>query len=119
RYHHCAAFDGEQVVVFGGLGPASADTWRWDGSEWTDAAPSTLPPLTDGCTMAYHAANDEVVMFTRTAQTWIWDGADWSQRTPATSPPALYAAVMASDDARSQVILFGGALSGTVQDKTW
>ena len=45
RGHHAMAFDSARgrVVLFGGS-PRTADTWEWDGSDWTRRFPQTIPP---------------------------------------------------------------------------
>jgi hypothetical protein len=116
------AYDGatSQVVLFSGAtgtGPLrTADTWIWDGTTWSRAAPATSPRARQGAVMAYDAATEQLVLFggatgTRSgliSDTWVWDGTTWSQAAPATSPPARRDASMAYDPATRQLVLFGG-----------
>jgi hypothetical protein len=73
RFWHTMAFDSRQgnTVLFGGdhlnsvaykLGPIN-DTWLWDGSQWTQVFPSTLPRHRAQHTMAYDSARGRTVLF--------------------------------------------------------
>jgi hypothetical protein len=125
RHFSVMAYDAAtgQVVLFSGeMGsrvsspPRAADTWIWDGTTWSQAAPATSPPARQGAVMAYDAATGQLVLFggatgTRSgllSDTWVWDGTTWSQAAPTTSPPARYSASMAYDPATQQLVLFGG-----------
>src|SRR5438094_827110 len=115
-----------QVVLFGGGDPRNfADTWTWDGVDWTQRTPAHSPSGRRGMGMTYDAARAQVVMFGGynggfLADTWTWDGTDWTQRTPAHAPPARFGMGMTYDAARSQVVLFGGITgpAGSLGD-TW
>ena len=138
RDAHAMAYDAVrgQVVLFGGnnsdLGGALADTWVWDGTNWTNKTPSNSansPPKQVWHTMAYDAARDRIVLFSGAgsspnfSDTWVWDGSTWAKKTPpnpANSPSLRIWESMAYDKARGQVILFGGYdLGGTLFDDTW
>jgi hypothetical protein len=106
-----------QVVLFGGGVGASvyADTWVWDGNNWTQEYPANSPPARSGHALAYDAARGQVVLFGGNnadsmilRDTWVWDGTNWAQAFPASSPPARTEFAMAYDSARAQVTLFGG-----------
>jgi IPT/TIG domain-containing protein/galactose oxidase-like protein len=120
-----------RTVLFGGTdnvnGTVRGDTWEWDGTNWTQAAPATSPSARSGHAMVYDAARGRTVLFggsdafgNPSAETWEWDGASWSNVTPATSPPARYFHDMAYDPIRARVVLFGGfiAFDSRVND-TW
>ncbi len=134
RSSHATAYDAarQRVVVFGGsIGPGFsgivADTWEWDGTNWTQKFPATSPSprLTAG--MAYDEARQQVVLFgggpgspTGFADTWVWDGTNWTQKFPATSPPARAGSPLAYDTIRGQTVLFGGTADGvTFFNDTW
>ncbi len=95
------------VVLFGGaagsagsgssqLNPADllADTWTWDGSAWTQLAPSSSPPARAGGAMTYDPVRKVVLLwggFTAQGQSadfWSWNGSDWAQIRTTTAPPA-------------------------------
>lgn len=118
-----SAFDKsrEQVVVFGGFGTDArdlADTWTWNGQNWsevTPAFPALSPSARRAAAMAYDDERDEVVLFggfnpglAVFGDTWTWDGAAWELKTPLRSPPPLYDAAMVYDEARGEVVMFGG-----------
>jgi hypothetical protein len=57
------AADGS-VLLFGGRDRSRSldDTWRWDGSSWTQAHPATSPPPLDNPQMTYDPVNHDVVL---------------------------------------------------------
>src|ERR1019366_6529671 len=129
------------VVLFGGASANSNllnDTWVWDGSNWTQKSPQTIPPARYGLAMAYDSTHGQVVLFgganppsgtsLRAAggtypetlgDTWVWDGSNWTQKSPQTSPPARAAHGMAYDSAHRQVVLFAGEANGNFLGDTW
>jgi len=131
-----------QVVLFGGDASAPgfsssylADTWTWDGNDWTVQHPSTVPPPRVQATMAYDNATRQVVLFGGIAQgpshmfgppllgdTWTWDGRDWVQRHSPQSPGARAYAGMGYDSSGHDVVLVGGITSGSIAlilNDTW
>ncbi len=123
------AFDGSNVVLFGGSDgvtgdPSLGDTWIWNGSSWNQQD-VTSPPAREQATMAYDAAQSQVVLFGGSAinggssllsDTWTWDGTTttWTSQSPATSPSARLGAMMAYDAVLSQMVLFGGENSSNL-----
>jgi hypothetical protein len=119
RYCFGIAYDAArgQVVLFGGYPPVGrdllADTWTWDGTDWTEQHPTNNPPGSGCPGMSYDSARHQVVLSVpednpRTNQTWTWDGTDWTQQHPVTAPWAATAPSMAYDGARRRTVLFGG-----------
>jgi uncharacterized protein (TIGR03437 family) len=101
-----------QVVMFGGLGLTTLnDTWVWDGTNWTQKFPQTVPPARQYHAMAYDSAHGQVVMFGGVAasDTWVWDGTNWAQKSPKNSPPARSYPAMAYDSVHGVVVMFGGS----------
>jgi hypothetical protein len=94
-----------------------ADTWEWDGANWTQRA-NEGPPPRGGHRMVYDSARGVVVMFggyvgvgnqyTDLGDTWEWDGSSWIQRA-TTGPSPRYLHAMAYDRDRAVTVLFGGA----------
>jgi len=83
RYNHVMAFDpsGPQVLMFGGVenftNICGADTWAWNGFDWTQLSPTTSPACKEAGGMDYDAATGEVLMFggvggTPADQTWLF-----------------------------------------------
>jgi galactose oxidase-like protein len=121
RNEHALAYDSGhgQVVLFGGTNAANtaflADTWVWDGANWTQKSPSTSPPGRYFHAMAYDALHRQVVLFGGKGasgllgDTWVWDGTNWTQKFPTNNPPARAEHAMAYDSLHGQVVLFGGS----------
>ena len=115
------------VVLFGGASGSNlfADTWIWDGTEWTQVA-DTGPAARSGHSLAYDSARNRVVLFGgRTGtnpvvgDTWEWDGTEWTQ-VQDVGPSARRAHAMAFDPTASRVVLFGGAgANNEGLDDTW
>jgi hypothetical protein len=82
------------IVLFGGHGANGllADTWVWDGSNWTQQNPSTSPSARQSAGLASFVPGGELVLFggeTATGtvtDTWIWRGDTWKQANPSSSP---------------------------------
>ncbi len=125
-----------KVVLFGGMSAVGntsllADTWTWDGTDWTEQHPAISPPARDFASMSYDAATGQLVLFggTRIAglppipsnDTVEWGG-NWTQQHPATVPPSRIQAGMAYDAATHTLVLFGGFHVGNGVDQlqdTW
>ncbi len=123
RTYHAMVWDGErrEIVLFGGIGPpaepggaALADTWVWNGANWTRKTPTTSPPGRYAHAMAWDPVRKQVILFggdrdwsaRRVGKARPWDSggsassipvdplADpgstppgrWRWRTPASSP---------------------------------
>lgn len=105
--------DGGQGQVYAG---GFADTWSWDGANWTEVRPKASPPPRSEAAMTYDDQKGELVLFggvsgqgaTFLNDTWIWDGTNWSLRSPSASPPPRIGATIAYDPAVGRVVLFGG-----------
>jgi hypothetical protein len=115
----------QRTVLFGGGGAPLADTWEWDGSNWTLRSPTSRPPARRSHAMTYDVTRQRTVLFggydgTRgLSDTWEWDGSNWTLRSPPSSPTARSNFAMAYDATRQRVVLFGGLdSSGHVAD-TW
>lgn len=117
----CMAYDQarQQTVLFSGTdatGVDAAETWIWDGANWTQKSPAHSPLPRDLCAMAFDAAHGQVVLFGGRpsaddgdfADTWTWNGNDWTEQHPATSPTSRALISMVYDGARRNVMLFGG-----------
>jgi len=138
RENHAMAYDATNpnpsqrvVLLFGGrsgdVAPYTynADTWAWDGTEWTLRA-STGPPARWKHAMAYDRQRNRVLLFggenaagQALPDTWEWDATSWTQvQTPGPSARADHA--MAYDDTWKRMVLFGGRTqSGEVKGDTW
>lgn len=111
------------VLLFGGQGPSGplADTWRWNGSDWTQIATPHSPPATAWHALAYDDSRQRVVLFggSGNAGTWEFDGADWRVVATLHAPTTRTGHAMTYDSARQRVVLFGGlGATGCLAD-TW
>ena len=111
------------VVLFGGMADHPvppymlmlADTWEWNGSNWTQLFPANSPPARFLHGLAYDTQTGRTVLFGGGdyaatpviiyADTWEWSGVNWVQLSPATSPPAIGGHTMAYDAARSMLVM--------------
>ncbi len=67
RVLHAMAYDPvrQRVVLFGGLdssNPRLADTWEWDGAQWTQLLTETSPPGRKDHGLAYDGARQRLVL---------------------------------------------------------
>jgi hypothetical protein len=133
RINHVMAYDGYNVMLFGGqadssLGGYLRDTWTWGGSSWVRKSPTTSPfgrHLAEACRSTTTALN--ATMFggyggnaKLVNETWKWDGylQNWTQQSPATSPPARIGHCMAGGP--TFLVMFGGSNSaGECKNDTW
>jgi hypothetical protein len=102
------------------------DTWEWDGNNWTERKPTTIPLVRFGHAMAYDSARQRIVLFSGAIgppasadDTWEWDGNNWTQRKPATIPLRRVGHALAYDAARQRILLFGGSTSLGTYGDTW
>jgi len=112
-------YDGRRgkVVLLGGADQSSApaDTWEYDGTEWTRSS-SPGPRGARTLRMVFDAARGKVVLFGMfevdpfqlpVAQTWEWDGTSWVLRA-ATTGPEVGPQPIAYDALRARVVLVAG-----------
>jgi hypothetical protein len=121
-FTHAMAFDSDRdrVVLFGGqsiVAPSTAftQTWEFDGTDWIQRLPATVPLGRFSAVMAYDPLRGETVLFGGSlagggvgGDTWIWNGLDWSPRATGVSPPPRFGASMTFDVARGVMVLTGG-----------
>src|SRR5262245_15222581 len=134
RALHAIAYDSSRgrVVLFGGMTVPSrqmlAETWEYDGSDWTQVSTVVTPPGRTGHALAFDAAHNLVVLFAGSGQTfntcygdtWTYDGVSWVPRIVTIQPPARHEHAMAYDSARGRVVVFGGVgCSGPTLGDTW
>jgi hypothetical protein len=127
--HAMATLANGRILLFGGKTDAAvnssavADTWEWNGSEWTLLSNSG-PAARAGHTLAFDSARNRLVLFggldangAVLGDTWEWTGNSWTQAA-TTGPSPRFAHTMAYDPARQRTILFGGFGPGLLGD-TW
>jgi hypothetical protein len=111
------AFDARRgrVVLFGGIvslqagGDPVAETWEYDGGNWSRAAPPVAPPGLAGAPMVFDAARGQTVLYdTARGATWEYNGATW-RRSPAIPPSIGPRYSMAYDARRHYTVVFDGS----------
>jgi hypothetical protein len=111
------SYDGTGIVLFGGqTSTYVSDTWRWNGTTWTEYTGAPHPGARSGGTIAYDAVRRVAVLYGGTlasfspyTDTWEWNGTGWAQRPTTISPPSRLNAAMTYDDLRERIVLFGGS----------
>jgi hypothetical protein len=117
------------LITTGPSGHPELETWRWDGSTWTELHPAHSPSAPDGDpTMAYDPASRQIVLLAGTGpvggggvadfgptetETWTWDGTDWTGHGASAVPPAAGGQALAADPATGQLLRVG---TGGYQD---
>lgn len=110
---HTLLFGGAQTM-FGNFN----DTWRFDGTTWTQFAPTVSPSARPGIALACDTLRGVVVMYgggntsffggPSVDETWEWNGSTWTMVTTTTTPGGLGGYGIAYDSARNRTVLYGG-----------
>ena len=122
--------DGTNIYMFGGKGSglSSPDTWKFDGTNWTNLNPSVQPQLRYGSSFNYISnIPNKLYMFGgfkngigQTNETWEYDIVlnTWTQLNPSTSPSPRYYMGYASSN--EEIVIFGGTnITNVLFDETW
>ncbi len=114
------------TVLFGGSTATgvSAQTWVYNGNNWSLKTPATTPPPRTGHGVAGDIARRVVLMFGGSGlgglglnDTWEWNGIDWVARGMGASAPADRSGhAMAWNQQTGRVVMFGG---NPALDETW
>jgi cysteine-rich repeat protein len=106
-----------------------ADTWEWDGRQWTQVATAINGVLGRAFAgMAYDSARHVMLKFggcvdlppcVPSAETGTYDGKSWTRQTPLSLPPIRNGHGMAFDPKRARVVVFGGTAQDMVFDDVW
>ncbi len=125
RRGHMMAWDSDRnaVVVFGGGGVLTSDTWEW-ASGW--AQPPTTGPTPRGFgAMVFDNALHKCVMFGGWSNgfnyfndTSTWDGTNWATLPSANPPHQRGFHSMAYDTARDTIVLYGGLWNSSTSSNT-
>jgi hypothetical protein len=121
------------TYLFGGLFSIDkwdeifGDMWAWDGVDWQQLFPSTLPPVRLDAQMVFDPVHQNILLFGGGSyaaplnDTWIWDSGTWTELHPAHHPSYFfYVSGMTYDEGRQQVVLFGSDFSDNAEHRqTW
>lgn len=133
------AFDSSRnrIVMFGGSDPSvsvrTAETWEWDGTNWTRKTPTVSPYERLWHAMAFDPQRNRTILFGGdhlqpyylgdTNDTWEWDGSQWTRDWTAAAPSVRAGHSMVYDSALGRMVLFGGYNAGvspnTYPSDTW
>jgi hypothetical protein len=122
RVEQAAAFDAARgvLVMFGGrrgegAAVSNAETWTWDGVNWTQLSPPASPSPRFRHAMAYDPVAREVLLFAGDAgwynyvdDTWTWNGSTWTRKFPPVSPAVRNLHNMVFSPRNGGILLFGG-----------
>ncbi|MHC5064072.1 MAG: Kelch repeat-containing protein [Planctomycetota bacterium] len=112
----------ERIVLFGGISITQsgallrADTWEFDGAEWTEVQAVNPPPPLVGAAMTWDPINEKLLLFgggtafaeELVAESYHYDGTTWELLAPANSPTHRKDHRMVTDTLRDRIVLFGG-----------
>ncbi len=121
------------TVLFGGNfygKPFSffAETWEWDGANWTQRRTTNSPPARSAFAFAYdsvrgravlHGGMGGVEVVRLLSDTWEFDGLDWREIAPLASPGARAHHAMAFFPQIGVSALFGESSGGLGAPDTW
>jgi hypothetical protein len=104
----------------GGPNPLYADTWQWNGTDWTQLQP-VHSPSPGGAYATFDQSLNAIVLLDWHGDMWTWTGSDW-KTIPSTSggPGApLVGAAFGYDPVSRGIIAFGGSTGGSASANTW
>src|SRR4029077_19870833 len=108
------------VVLYGGLipdqseGAEAADTWTWDGTDWTQVGSGPGAPGYRGGPRAVTSSDGLILFGGRSANVkyygdaWTWNGKKWSRVDRTRTPPGRSAAAVAWTPVDSSLFVFSG-----------
>jgi hypothetical protein len=118
-------FGGTYLVGFGNGDDGLADTWEWDGEDWTQVA-DTGPDPRYFHAMTYDSKRQRTLLYGGIdfinggalkgySDTWSWDGNEWAQER-GDGPPSRNGHKMVYDVTRDRIILFGGLVATNISN---
>jgi len=125
----------KRVLLFGGLSyiknPSNGtskenilnDTWEWDGQDWKQLKPRTIPTKRYFGCMAADSVRKRIVMFGGARgiggwrnlrgfllkDTWEWNGYNWVEMKPKLVPRARKSPGLAYHARSGKIVLWGGS----------
>lgn len=112
------------TTLFGGLAAYDSgtklshdldDTWQWDGDQWIQLFPATVPLARSIHVMVYDPVRGRTLIFggkngnTNLNDMWSFARGQWTQLQPDHLPPVRTFAGAAYDSDRDRIVLFGGS----------
>ncbi|MEZ5965489.1 MAG: hypothetical protein R3F56_16770 [Planctomycetota bacterium] len=96
-----------RLVLFSGS-PTVADTWEWDGTDWTLRLPTNSPAARVSTSITFDSLRGRCILAGGAAtdpNTWEWDGSNWQPNLTSRLPAMTMTARMAHDARRGRVVL--------------
>jgi hypothetical protein len=104
------------TLLFGGQSSAlQNDSWRYDGTTWTQVASAATPPARQGHAMVFDAVRGRALLFGGYGSNGAWGdawelrGGNWTQCAPGSRSSHS----LACDAGRGRLVMFGGFERGT------
>jgi hypothetical protein len=123
-----------QIIFFGGWtnGVVYGDTWTYNGVDWVQQQPATVPQARADNALAFDSALKSVMLYGglagpcedcgegRLNDTWLWNGTNWNQVQASGHPVASSGASFTYDASIDAIVLFGGWISSNgFTNSTW
>lgn len=126
-----------QVILFGGVSSTLSytyygDTWTYDGVDWVQQQPATVPRARCDNGLAFDPILKSVVLFGglagpcedcddgRLNDTWLWGGSNWIAAQTSRAPTPSSGTSFDYDVTAGGMLLFGGWVSSDgFTYKTW
>jgi hypothetical protein len=140
RVHYALAWDCSSIILFGGGKVTTwnadyvyvlpeAETWSWNGSDWTKISPASQPSARYGSAMCWtpqgailyggFGVNEFANGTDYLSDTWKILNGVWTKLEPVFSPPPRRYGYMDYDRSRGVVVLFGGENDTSYLSDTW
>lgn len=129
RYNGSLAWDPirRELVLFGGIGGSTsnelADTWTWDGTDWTERTTNIGPPGRQYGGLAWDAARQAMMLTAGTTSkgvqfddTWQWNGTTWKVVAAPPTPVHEQTAIVSAPGGAGILTVGGVGTSGAVDD---
>lgn len=121
------------IILFGGITDPDAngvrrelsDTWKWNGTRWTQLYPQSSPSARAGFSMAYDSNRGRVLLFggshdnVSLSDTWVFRASDWQDLQTPAAPPARFHGAIAFDPVSDRAVLYGGTNQDGPLYDTW
>lgn len=125
RHSGVLAFDGDVLVLFGGVSASGAvldETWTYDGTTWKQELATTHPYASMQAAAAYDPANNRMVLVDADGATWSHDSRGWTPIVGGidpTAPPPRDAAALTFDYQTNRMLLAGGHRDQVYYTDVW
>ena len=122
------------AVLYGGLAtnisvpPPTSETWEWNGTTWTQMAPTTNAGARYRYGACYDSVRGRVVMYggatsqqliPPNSQTWEYQGTTWSLVATTGNPGPRDRPAMCFHTGLGKAVLFGGSDGSSLSNQTW